>query len=228
MAKPKERMKSLEMRRSGRSIRDIATALGVSRGSVSVWCRDVELTPSQRDKLTREQIKSGNKGRLIGANMNRQKRLDSIAKQEEIARKMIGKLTSRDKFMLGIALYWGEGTKASGTTTAITNSDPETILFARNWFEQMGVSRSAFCPYIFISEHHRHREMGIVQFWSKLLEIPKKQFANVTFLKGRPKKIYENHDSYYGVLALRVRKSGDLKYRVLSLIKMCKENAGVA
>lgn len=228
MAKSKEKLKALKMRRTGRSVKDIARSLGVSKSSVSVWCRDIELTKTQRDRLTREQIKSGHKGRIIGANMNRQKRLDNIARQEKIAQKMIGKLTKRDKFMLGIALYWGEGVRASGTQTAIANSDPSTILFARDWFEQLGVARGMFRPYVFISEHHKPRAGKVLQFWSDLLDIPKDQFAKMVFLKGRPKKIYENHDSYYGVLSLRVRKCADLKYSILGLIKTCKERAGVA
>lgn len=152
-----------------------------------------------------------------------------MAEQKIIARNMISKLSIRDKLMLGIALYWGEGTKAvHSSTTAITNSNPETVLFARNWFEQLGVERSMFQPYIFISETHRSREKIILRFWSRYLEIVPSQFAPIVFLKAKPKKIYENHNSYYGVVALRVRKGKVLKYLILGLIRACKEKAGVA
>ncbi len=228
MAKTKEKSKAVRLRRKGMSIKTIAQALQVSKGSVSVWCQSVRLTSTQSQKLRKAQIAAGNKGRMIGAEMNKQKRLLNIDTQEKIARKLIGRLTRRDKLMLGIALYWGEGIKAPGGATAIVNSDPDAILFARNWFEQLGVTRDMFRPYIFISEIHKSRESVIVSFWSALLSIPKGQFAKVVFLKGRPKKIYENHNSYYGVLTLRIRKGTTLKYRVLGLIQACKEEAGVA
>lgn len=101
------------------------------------------------------------------------KRLRSIQEQEKWARTRIGNLSKRDKFMLGIALYWGEGVKTRESATAFVNSDPETVLFARNWFEQIGVDRSMFRPYIFIQESHKGRERILLKFWSKFLEIEK-------------------------------------------------------
>lgn len=228
MAKSEARLKALQMRRTGCSIGEIARVLGVSKGSASVWCCDIQLTAAQSERLRRNQIKAGHKGRMIGTNANKQKRLTNIAQQKTYAEMAVGTLSRRDTFMLGVALYWGEGTKARGSHTAITNSDPETILFARNWFESIGVSRDLFKPYIFISRTHRHRADVLLDFWSKYLAIPKDQFANIVFLKGTPKKIYENHDSYYGVLALRVRRGMTLKYYISGLIQACKKQAGVA
>ena len=228
MAKSGDRLKAQQLRRKGKSIKDIAAILGVSSGSVSAWCQSIQLTQEQGDRLRRAQIIAGHKGRMIGAEMNRRKRLQSIDKQESLARRTIGKLSKRDRLMLGVALYWGEGVKARSSATAIVNSDPEAILFARNWFEQLGVSRAMFRPSVFISELHKYRESIVVDFWSKLLEIPKEQFAKVVFLKGARKKVYENHNSYYGVMALRVRKGGELKQRIIGFIRACKKEAGVA
>src|SRR3989344_7856074 len=228
MAKSEQRLEAVQLRRDGNSIKNIAKKLNISRSSASVWCRDIILSSSQKQRLLEHAIKNGQRGRLMGAEANKNKRLENISTQEKIAGSMVGNLTTRDRFMLGIALYWGEGTKSMRSNTSITNSDPETILFARHWFEQLGVERNMFRPYIFISETHKHREKAILRFWSEYLDIPKTQFAKMVFLKGRPKKIYDNHDSYYGVLALRIRKGSTLKYRILALIKACKEKAGVA
>lgn len=210
------------------SIKAIADLLHVSKGSVSKWCEDVVLTQSQQELLRKNQIASGYRGRMIGAEMNRQKRLKSIKIQETSARQTVGKLTQRDKLMLGIALYWGEGVKVRDSATAVVNSDPATILFARNWFEQLGVARDMFRPCILISEIHRYREDVVQAFWSKLLAIPPEQFGKIVYLKGAPKKVYENHNSYYGVMALRVRQGTVLKQHILGLIQACKQQAGVA
>jgi len=226
MAKFKEKIQAHKLRRKGRSIKSIADELSVSKGTASIWCRDIELTQKQRDLLTRNQIKAGLKGRMIGVETNKRKKQENIKKQEDQARKLVGKLTKRDKLMLGIGLYWGDGVKAERSNTALVNSNLEILLFARNWFEQLGVSRSEFSPYICISEIHRPREHIIREFWSKHLEIPLSQFNKVTFLKGRPKKVYENHDSYYGVVALRVVRSTSLKYKILGLIKASQKMSG--
>lgn len=102
------------------------------------------------------------------------------------------------------------------------NSDPELVKVGVAWFRALGVSVQDFRPCIFISESHRSREKSIISFWSKQLGIPCAQFHDVIFLKGRRKKVYENHNSYYGILALRVRKSTTLKYKILGLIKACQ------
>ena|SRR3989344_1187682 len=229
MAKSASRLLALKMRREGESILEIAEKLGVSKASASLWCRNIELTRRQKDRLFRNKLKGGLKGRLIGAEVNKNKRLRNIKEQETIARNIVGDLTSRDMLMLGIALYWGEGTKNPNTSgTTITNSDPATVLFAQRWFEQLGVKREMFRPYIFINEMHKPREKTLLNFWSHYLDIPTSQFARTVFLKTKSRKIYENPNSYYGVLALRVRKSKTLKYRILGLIETCKEKAGVA
>ncbi len=222
MAKSVEKLLARNLRTDGLSIKAIAKRLRVSSSSVSIWCRDLVLSDSQREILTLQQIKAGNRGRMMGAESNRRKKIENILEQEHKAKAIIGKMTKRDRLMLGIGLYWGEGVKAGGSGTALVNSDPSVILFARNWFEQLGVQRSDFRPYIYVSEIHKPRECVIMTFWSNFLSIPKEQFNKVIFLKGRPKKIYENHDSYYGVLALRVARGTTLRYKILGLIQASK------
>jgi predicted XRE-type DNA-binding protein len=218
MSKSLKKLQALTLRRKGMSIKDIAKKLEVTQSSVSVWCRDIELTDAQRRRLVQKQIAAGHKGRMLGAESNRQKRLRAIESEEGIAKRQLGTLSRRDLFMLGVGLYWGEGVK-SGGSTAIVNSDPRIVRCARDWFEYLGVSRSSFRPYIFISEVHKDRSDRILSYWSTHLDIPIAQFNNITFLKGRRSKVYENHDSYYGIVALRVRRGTNLKYRILGLIK---------
>ena len=140
----------------------------------------------------------------------------------------IDTLTRRDRYLLGVGLYWGEGVKSRSGRTSIVNSDPAAILFSMMWLREcLGVKKEDFNPYIYISEVHASRGKVIIRFWGKLLGLPMSRFKLIV-LKGRPKKVYENHNSYYGVCALQVLKSTNLKYRILGLIKACKENTGVA
>lgn len=222
MAKTDEKLQALKLRRQGVSINAIASRLKVSKGSVSIWCRDIQMSLAQQERLTLAKIKAGHKGRMMGAESNRQKKRDNIATQEALAKKMVGKMSKRDRFMLGIGLYWGEGVKSGASGTALVNSDPSVILFARDWFEQLGVQRCDFNPYIYISEIHKPRSKIILDFWSNLLSVPENQFNKIIFLKGRPKKKYENYDSYYGVLALRVARGTTLRYKIIGLIQASK------
>ena len=44
------------------------------------------------------------------------------------------------------------------------------------------------------------------------------EYMTIVFLKMKAQKVYENYDNYYGVLALGVRNSALLKYRILGLM----------
>jgi len=100
----------------------------------------------------------------------------------------------------------------------LTNSDSTVIRLMLRWFREcFGVGEERFQPRVFISDVHRDREEVLIEFWSRTLKLPREQFRKTVFLdKGR--KIYENRDTYYGVLALRVAKSTDIRYRILAQI----------
>lgn len=211
------------MRRQGCSIKEIATALNVSKGSVSIWCQDVILTASQENKLKERQIKSGSVGRQIGANKNKTKRLEAIRLHENRALEELSSLSEKDLFFLGLGLYWGEGVKSRSGMASLVNSDPGVIRIGKLWFEKcLSVQESTFRPYIYVSVAHCKRQKELIKFWSKVTGLKEKQFK-VIILKSKPQKVYENHDTYHGVLSLRVAKSTDLKYRIKGLIEACKQ-----
>lgn len=79
-------------------------------------------------------------------------------------------------------------------------------------------------PRIFINEIHRQRIKKVLNFWSNLLQLPIEQFGNPVLLKMKQRKIYDNHESYYGVLSLKIRKSTKLKYHIRGLIGAMKQN----
>lgn len=224
MSKFDKKLKALDLRRKGTSIKSIAEILQVSKGTASVWCRDIELTKEQGQTLKENAIKAGHEGRMIGAEMNKQKKRDSIAFFHQSGKKEIGVLVNRDLLMAGLGLYWGEGSKTDRGNLSFTNSDPDAILFMYKWFSQiMGVKKQDFIPRIFINEIHRPRIEKVLEFWLELLGLPREQLRNTVFIKTKQKKIYENHDSYYGVVSLRIRKSTHLRYRIMGLIEAIKK-----
>ena len=219
MAKFQERLRARELRRRGHTVSHIAHTLGVSKGSVSVGCRDLELTKAQQKRIHDTAVRGGHKGRMIGATMNRQKKERMIVYEREVAQRMVGSLSKRDLLMIGLGLYWGEGVKASGTRVSIVNSDPHVIVLMQRWFvECMGVSPDRFRPVIFINAIHKPRARKLLQYWSDLLQIPQSSFAKTVFLQRPQKKVYENYESYYGIMALQVAKPAELKYRIMGML----------
>lgn len=228
MAKFQKKIKAHQLRREGWSINAIASKLNVSKGSVSLWCQEITLTKKQKDTLKRNAVKAGLKGRLIGAKMNHQKKIEKIKFYEKDGIKIIKDISKRDLLMTGLGLYWGEGVKLDKSSLAFVNSDKEAILFMYEWFRViLKVKKEDFMPRIFINEMHKPRINKVLKFWSNLLELPIEQFGNPVLLKMKQKKVYDNYDDYYGVLSLKVRRSSELKYKILGLLKALKELSNV-
>lgn len=222
MAKFEKRLEAFRLRRQGWSINAIASQLAVSKSSASEWCSDLQLTEPQRKRLAENAIRESHRGRMIGAQRNRDKKQQQIEFYKQLGKQDIGRLTDRDWLIAGVALYWAEGTKKS--RFGFTNSEPQMIAFMAHWLKRaLGIKKEEFMPRIFINAIHEPRITKVLNFWSELLQIPAHQFGKPVFLRDRPKKIYENHDNYYGVLALGVRNSTKIKYRVLGLIDAIRD-----
>lgn len=224
MSKVHEKREAIELRKQGWSIKDIASKLSVSKGSVSTWCGQISLTKEQQVNLKQKQVAAGHAGRMRGAEVNRQKRLDMIEQCRLSARKELGQISHRDLLLLGIGLYWGEGVKSQSSGASLVNSDATLLLLAKRWFENcLGVCPSDFRPYVYLSKTHEPRADEVIWYWSRILDIPREQFKGPFYTSSQTKRVYEKTNTYNGVLALRVCKSTNLKYRIQGLIDACTD-----
>ncbi len=219
MSKSDEKLAALRLRRKGFSIKDIAKKLQVSPGSVSLWCQGIILTASQQAILKQKQKIAGHAGRQKGADMNRAKRMESLANATVQAESEIENVSNRELFYLGLGIYWGEGVKSRTGQATVVNSNPRILRVMMRWFvECLAVKKEDFRPYVYISGAHSDRGEVIMEYWEKVLGLPRLQFKSPVYLTQRPKQKYGNQDNYYGVVALRVIKSTQLKYRILALL----------
>ncbi len=221
MTKEHHKYSAQNLRRSGMSIREIAKTVGVSKGSVSLWCKNISLTAAQKQELRTVAVAAGAAGRLKGAQKNRQLKIDALRETESQGRLLTQKLSSREALLVGVALYWGEGSKVG--QLSFINSDKDMVLFMYRWFRfALNVAEKDFMPRIYINQSHQSRKSVIESYWSNLTGIPIDQFRSTVFINRDSKKRFGNHDTYYGLLSLRVRNSTRLKYRILGLIQGLK------
>lgn len=225
MAKYDLRIKARNLRKEGKSVRDICVRLGVSKGAVSLWCRDIRLSEVQINHLQAMHLKSSAAGRKKGTEMNIAKRLRVIAVSEQFASQKIKTLSAKDLLLIGTALYWAEGSKTDSTSGFVfVNSDPKMIKVMFAWLTKvMFVKKEDIKVQISINDIHQPRIDVVLEFWSNLLELPTSSFRKTLFIKVPHRKVYENHDTYYGVLRIYVAKSSFLKYKTLALIERIKQ-----
>lgn len=218
MAKSELQIKAREMRSRGVSVRTIARELGVSKSTASLWVRDIILSVEQLQSLRKAWIKGTELGRLKGALMQKNRRLDLIEKTKNEGIKKLKNLSDNDFFAAGIALYWAEGSKKK-REFFICNSDPEMILFMIKWMKKFfGIQTSRLKAIVGINDIHRDRDSIVKKYWSEKTGIPLSQFRKTSFKKVRNNKIYENFENHFGTLGVYVLKGSEFYYKMLGLI----------
>lgn len=224
MAKSNERNKAIALRQKGKSIKQIAQKLKVSKSSVSLWCRDVTLSPKQIQSLHEKMVRGSYLGRMVGSKMQHEKRMQRVSESEKRGLEEIGKLSKRDLLISLIALYWGEGSKKK-RELFINNSDPEMVQFLMKAFEELfDVKKDRFILAVGINIIHKHRDKEIREYWSDITNIPLEQFRKTIFIKAKNKKNYSNFATHYGTLRINISRSIDIYYRIMGLIKGLKNN----
>lgn len=219
MAKSKLKLRGRELRRQGMSIKEIANRLSVAQSSASIWCRDIELSQSQLRKLEEKQRKGSYIGRVKGAATQKRKRVNEVEALREQGIKEISKLSEREFFTAGIALYWGEGLKTGGIT-GIVNSDPKVIVFMMAWFTKFcGVKAEDFICRIGINKMHKNRLSEVEKYWSKITKLPLKQFTKTGLYKSASKKQYENQSEHFGTLRVKIRRGTKIQRKILGWIE---------
>jgi len=225
LSKSAERLRARKLRKQGLSIKDIAKKLQVSVASVSNWCKDIELT-SEQIKILYEHAHNPYYGK-------RKDYLDLIkkTKQHKIDRlrkfgvNKVGKLSKRELFLAGSALYWAEGFKKD-KQAGFANQDPAMMTFFIKWLQKcFGYKLLDLTARATINISHKNRTNEINFYWSQITGIPLNQFGKATYQKSKWKKIYENPGNYYGVLRIKVRKSQDFLRKIYGFIEGLKQTS---
>jgi predicted transcriptional regulator len=222
MAKSSEKLDALKLRKKGYSINAIAKKLRVSKGAVSMWCKNIHLSSLQKEALRKKSIKAGHVGRIIGAETNKKRKADRLRQAKVDTKREIGRLTRRDILMIGSALYWAEGSKSSNRAVFV-NSDPQMILLMNRFFvDILKIDKNDIRITVQINHIHKARIIRVLRFWRTLLQLPREQFTEVYYVLTQPKKRYENYNSYYGIVRLAVRKGSHVQYKMLGYIESIK------
>lgn len=206
------------LRRKGFSYREILQRVSVTKSSLSLWLRDIALTAVQKKRLQRLHTE----GQKAGARARHRQRLDLLIKLQAEVGKEISLLLRKPFFLLGLALYWAEGTKQkpwslSGRVKFI-NSDPNLIIIMRRWLmEYCNVSNAdvLYRLYIHASADILHAQKR----WSQLLGVPIDSIS--ISLKKHEIKRWHHNDRYIGLMCLVVKRSTWLNRRIELWTKIC-------
>ena len=219
MAKTELKFKARSMRFGGESIKVIAKKLSVSSGTVSLWCRNIKLSQSQLKELERR-AHDPNYGKRLENSLKQQKiRIEKTKRLLKEGINQVGKLSKRELFLTGVALYWAEGFK-SDSLAGFCNSDPDMIKFFLTWLKTcFGYKNGDLRLRVGLNESFRDKTNEIGDFWVEFTGIDKEHFQKPFYQKVKWQKQYEHQENYHGVLRIRVRKSTDFLRKIHGYIE---------
>ncbi|MFI6207098.1 hypothetical protein ACIBAI_11925 [Streptomyces sp. NPDC051041] len=205
------RERARELRLQGWTYDRIQAELGCSKGSISLWVRDLP-KPDRRDPAEQAKLAARKRWEHELAVRERQRQRTKAAAAQEI-----GELSDRDLFLTGVALYWAEGTKdkphARRERIAFVNSDPGMIRLFLAWLDLLEVERERVAYRVMI--HESADAEAAERYWAGVVRADRSAFGRTTLKRHNPRTVRKNTgDDYHGCLVLTVRQSAELYRRV--------------
>ncbi|MER5181788.1 hypothetical protein ABT009_26095 [Streptomyces sp. NPDC002896] len=210
-AKDDLRAKARELRLQGWTYDQIQVELGCSKSSISLWVRD--LPKPERKRSYEEAAAIARRGWEAKLRIRDEER----QQVKETAEQAIGGLSPRELFLVGVSLYWAEGSKDKPydrrENVTFVNSDPGVIKVSLAWLDLLGVERERLRYTVMI--HETADVAGAECYWADLVGTDLSAFNKTTLKKHSPKTIRKNvGDSYRGCLVIKVLKGADLYRRI--------------
>ncbi|MEU5594629.1 hypothetical protein [Streptomyces sp. NPDC020298] len=210
-AKDDLRDRARELRLQGWTYDQIQVELGCSKSSISLWVR--ELPKPERKRSPEEAAAIARKG------WEEKLRLRDEARRQtkEEAMQSIGGLSARELLLVGVGLYWAEGSKDKlydrRENVTFVNSDPGMIKLYLAWLDLLQVERERLRFNVMI--HENADVQGAEQYWADLVGADVSSFNKTTLKKHNPKTVRKNvGDSYRGCLVIKVLKGAELYRRI--------------
>ena len=217
--KIEEKENAIKLRREGKTYSDILRLIPVAKSTLGIWLKEAKLSKAENQKFTEAK-------RLASLRGGQAKKKQRIERQQRIfleAKSKMKNLSEYEFFLIGVVLYWAEGTKEKeyhpGSPTAFSNMDPKMIILFLKWLDKIcKIPKDMIGFEITLHESHRERLDEVRRFWSQTTGFSLYNFSKVYFKRSKKKKINRKNtrEKYHGVLKIMVRKSSDLVRKIAS------------
>ena len=214
------------LRKQGKTYSEILNEISVAKSTLSLWLREVGLSKKQKQRITAKKRASA----LRGALSRKVDRINRVKIIHETAKIEVGKISERELWLIGIALYWAEGAKQKEHSPSVginfINSDHRMLQVFILWLQKcVRVPESEIYFNIHIHENHKHRIDDVKCFWSENLKMPIEKFQIVRYKIHIPKtKRYNTGVLYNGCLQVKVRVSSTLNRKIDGWIEGIMQN----
>jgi hypothetical protein len=222
---------AIKLRKLGLSYSEIRKQIPVAKSTLSTLLKNIKLS-----KKAKKIIESRTVGaQKLGAEAKHNQRVKKEEKIRKSAFSQIANITNKELFLMGIMLYWAEGTKSRGSNISqsvdFSNSDSKMLKFFMNWLEVcLKIPKDMIAPRIYIHESKKDKANEVLEYWSKQIVFPKEKFSRTCFTKTVYPRKNKRKDTtqYYGQLRIRIKKSTDLNRKIAGWIDGVVDSSGLA
>lgn len=203
------------MRQRGRTYSEILAEIPVAKSTLSEWLKSVGLSKPQKQRITQKRLAAAQRG----ADSRKNTRLHELEEHIVKGRDHVGSLSPRELWLIGVSLYWAEGSKQRETdlSRGVTfgNSDVEMIKVFMQWLHLMGISGSAYYFELYVHETRKTEIPVFKAWWARQLDLPVKRIDRVYLKKGNIKTNRKNTgDLYHGLIRIKVNASTVLNRKI--------------
>jgi hypothetical protein len=187
----------IHLRQKGLSINEIKKDVRKSKSLIFKYIQGVEIMPEYRAIWDAKQIGT---------------RKTSLAHWQEArlyADKLFIGLSKKEKLIVGVCLYWAEGTKKDFN---LINTDPALVRTFVSFLEVLGVPKDNLRVSLRIYEDINR--MDAIRYWANLLEIEEGNIKYIEVLGGK-----SGGKLSYGMCRVRIIKGGLYLKKTKSIIE---------
>lgn len=194
---------AIQLRKDGYSYKYIKDKTGLAMSTLSYHLADIPYEPNEETKQTIQNAQ------LASARTKQIQKTKSINVAKERASTTLGKITDRDLFIAGIALYIGEGSKTNNLVRLV-NADADVITLFIRWLLLIGVPKS----HIVIRIHaYPETDMALCKnYWMEETGLLSEQFQKPCIDTRVNKDRKRSTTHLYGTAHVTVKANGNPEF----------------
>jgi hypothetical protein len=178
------KQEAFALRNSGESYSSIHQLTGIPKSTLSYWFSKSDFS-NDVTKTLNDKWKVDSRQRILMMNTARKEiHADHIESIKKEAAREYNYLKNDPLFKVGLALYWGEGSKTDNGRVSVVNSDPALLKVVLAFYRHsLRIPNEKIRAEMFIYKDHDEAISKL--FWSTQLQLDPKQFIKTQVLPSR-------------------------------------------
>lgn len=171
----------IALRMEGMTCGEIQEILKLPKSTIAWWLKKAKLSKRLKKQILEKSRDKWRKSIIYYNTVTRSKIAEGIRNNiQEKALKEIKHLHGKELKLIGIALYWAEGSKSHRNHLAFANSDPNIIRIIMRFFREVCKIRDEKIKAL-IHLYPHIKEEEAINYWSGILNLRKDNFYKSQF-----------------------------------------------